>query len=68
MNLMGDCAECGRPLVSYADFARHGWVTIQVSWKVQARVHTLCRGRFLERDYDSRLEMALAVSGKDSAS
>lgn len=53
----GDCAECGRPLLSYD--IRYGWLTLNVGWRTPpARVHTVCRSKFESRPYDERKTLA----------
>jgi hypothetical protein len=55
----GDCAECGK-LLNALD-VKHGWVTEQVTYRVQTRVHTVCRARFRERPLDEQIARAAKV-------
>jgi hypothetical protein len=50
----GYCAECGDDLAG----ARHGWITVQVAWRIQARVHTTCRAKFEARPFDEQKRRA----------
>lgn len=48
----GNCVECGKSLTDLD--VKHGWLTIQVSWRVTARVHTVCRAAFERRTYEDQ--------------
>lgn len=55
----GDCAECEKPLNSYA--IKYGWMTISVGWGVPpARVHTICRSKFNARPFEQKRDRARA--------
>lgn len=61
MNWPGDCAECEKPLNALD--IKYGWVTINLGYgRPDARVHTICRGKFNERSWDDQVARARKVN------